>query len=150
MLDFMNITRALSDENRVRILMALRKRAFCVCQITALLDLSPSTTPKHLSVLKQARLIEGKKQGKWVDYSLANPEKRPPMIGEILDWTQRHLEKEDTILMDNQIIDRILSEEERLFGICPGEPHDEFHSLEVHSMVTFSEEESDSNHSDDE
>ena len=52
--------------------------------------------------------------------------------------------------MDNQIIDRILSEEERLFGICPGEPHDEFHSLEVHSMVTFSEEESDSNHSDDE
>jgi hypothetical protein len=72
------------------------------------------------------------------------------MIGEILDWTQRHLEKEDTILMDNQIIDRILSEEERLFGICPGEPHDEFHSLEVHSMVTFSEEESDSNHSDDE
>ena len=148
MLDFMNITRALSDENRVRILMALRKRAFCVCQITALLDLSPSTTSKHLSVLKQARLIEGKKQGKWVYYSLANPEKRPPMIGEILDWTQRHLEKEDTILMDNQIIDRILSEEERLFGICPGEPHDEFHSLEVHSMVTFSEEESDSNHSD--
>ena len=150
MLDFMNITRALSDENRVRILMALRKRAFCVCQITALLDLSPSTTSKHLSVLKQARLIEGKKQGTWVYYSLANPEKRPPMIGEILDWTQRHLEKEDTILMDNQIIDRILSEKERLFGICPGEPHDEFHSLEVHSMVTFSEEESDSNHSDDE
>ena len=78
MLDFMNITRALSDENRVRILMALRKRTFCVCQITALLDLSPSTTSKHLSVLKQARLIEGKKQGKWVYYSLANPEKRPP------------------------------------------------------------------------
>lgn len=150
MLDFMNITRALSDENRVRILMALRQRAFCVCQITALLDLSPSTTSKHLSVLKQARLIEGKKQGKWVYYRLANPGKRTSMIEEILDWTQRHLENSDPILMDNQVIDRILSNEERLFGICPGEPHDEFHSLEVHSMATISEEESDPSHRDDE
>lgn len=150
MLDFMNITRALSDENRVRILMALRKRAFCVCQITALLDLSPSTTSKHLSVLKQARLIEGKKQGKWVYYRLANPDKRTAMVREVLEWTQRHLENSDAILLDNRIIERILSDEERLFGICPGEPHDEFHSLEVHSMAIIREEESRSGDGDEE
>ena len=37
MFDFMNITRALSDENRVRIIAALNGRELCVCQIIDLL-----------------------------------------------------------------------------------------------------------------
>jgi len=42
MRDFMDIARALSDENRVRALMALRGRELCVCQIIELLGLAPS------------------------------------------------------------------------------------------------------------
>lgn len=54
MFDFLTTCRALADENRIRILMALRGRQLCVCQVTAFLDLAPSTTSKHLSILRQA------------------------------------------------------------------------------------------------
>ena len=39
MFDFLTITKALTDENRLRILMALRDREKCVCHLTGLLDL---------------------------------------------------------------------------------------------------------------
>ena len=61
MFEFLNITKALAEENRVRILMALEVEELCVCQITELLELAPSTVSKHMSVLRQARLVEGRK-----------------------------------------------------------------------------------------
>ena len=48
MREFMNITKALADENRVRALLALRKGELCVCQITELFGLAASTVSKHL------------------------------------------------------------------------------------------------------
>ena len=42
MFTFMMITKALSDENRVRTLLALDGRELCVCQIIELLGLAPS------------------------------------------------------------------------------------------------------------
>ena len=57
------ITRALSDENRVRALMALGDQEVCVCQLIELLQLAPSTVSKHMSVLKQARLVAGARRG---------------------------------------------------------------------------------------
>ncbi len=70
MFDTLTIIKALADENRVRILMALRGKELCVCTLTELLDLAPSTTSKHLSILKQARLIESVKDGKFVYHRL--------------------------------------------------------------------------------
>ena len=58
MREFMNITGALADETRVRTLLALRKGELCVCQITELFGLAPSTVSKHLSLLFQAGLVD--------------------------------------------------------------------------------------------
>ena len=58
MREFMNITKALADANRVRMLLALRGRELCVCQITELFGLAPSTMSKHLSILYQAGLVD--------------------------------------------------------------------------------------------
>ena len=66
MFNFITTVRAIGDENRARILMALRLRTLCVCEITTLLGLAASTTSKHLLLLRQARLIEGIKKGRWV------------------------------------------------------------------------------------
>jgi len=66
MRDFMSITKALSDENRVRALFALRQRELCVCQIIEFLNLVPSTVSKHMAILKQAHLVEGQKNGRWI------------------------------------------------------------------------------------
>ena len=70
MFNFITTVRAIGDENRARILMALRLRTLCVCEITTLLGLAASTTSKHLFLLRQARLIEGIKKGRWVYYRL--------------------------------------------------------------------------------
>lgn len=131
MFDFMNICRALADENRVRILMALRERELCVCQITAFLDLAPSTTSKHLSILRQARLIENAKQGRWVYYRLADVSAQVPVRG-ALDWMQHTLATAPVIADDDVRITELLQTEAdpELAGeaIC-------FHSPAMHSLA---------------
>jgi DNA-binding transcriptional ArsR family regulator len=85
MRELMNLTKALADENRVRALWALRDGELCACQIIELLNLAGSTVSKHLSVLYQARLVDMRKEGRWVFYSLAGPS-APPAIRSTLDW----------------------------------------------------------------
>ncbi len=82
------ILKAASDETRVRILLALSRHELCVCQITAVLDLAPSTVSKHLSILYGAGLVRMKKRGKWVFYSIAGaeaPADTPKTVRRLLD-----------------------------------------------------------------
>jgi len=51
--------KALADENRIRLIVTLKGRELCVCQLIELLVLAPSAVSKHLSILKNARLIDG-------------------------------------------------------------------------------------------
>jgi DNA-binding transcriptional ArsR family regulator len=71
MRNLMAVTKAMADENRVRILMALRPEELCVCQIVELLGLAPSTVSKHMAILKQASLVDSRKEGRWMFYRLA-------------------------------------------------------------------------------
>jgi DNA-binding transcriptional ArsR family regulator len=64
------LLKSLADENRVRALWALKQGELCVCQITELLDLAPSTVSKHMSVLKSAGLVRSRKDGRWIHYRL--------------------------------------------------------------------------------
>lgn len=133
MLDFLNITRALSDENRVRILMALHERDLCVCQVTAFLDLSPSTTSKHLSVLRQARLIESRKRGKWVYYHLA-ADAASPLVQSALALVLENLRDHPAIRSDRDHMQSLL-EREDLMGLgLEGEHKECRHSPELHLL----------------
>jgi len=53
----LQITKALADRQRVRMLLLLQGRELCVCQVIAVLDLAPSTISKHLSILSAAEAI---------------------------------------------------------------------------------------------
>jgi ArsR family transcriptional regulator len=70
MRDLVEIFKALSDPNRIRIIKMLEVRELCVCEITEVLQLAPSTVSKHLSILRSADLIIDHKKGRWVNYSL--------------------------------------------------------------------------------
>jgi ArsR family transcriptional regulator len=72
MRDLMTVLKALADENRVRILRAVQGRELCVCQIVELLGLAQSTVSKHVSILHQARLVESRKEGRWMFYRAAD------------------------------------------------------------------------------
>jgi len=96
--DFLSITKALSDESRIRILMALNSGELCVCQVIELLNLAPSTVSKHISILKQARLVEGNKIGKWVYYRLAV--EAPKAAREAVEWATRNVVSDAQIKRD--------------------------------------------------
>jgi ArsR family transcriptional regulator len=60
-----------ADPNRLRILKMLEVKPMCVCEVTACLGIAQSSVSRHLGLLRAAGLVVGRKQGLWVDYSLA-------------------------------------------------------------------------------
>jgi ArsR family transcriptional regulator len=115
MREFMNITKALSDPNRVRILLALKQGELCVCQITELFGFAPSTISKHLSVLHQAGLILSRKTERWVYYRL--PEKSAPaVVREALSWVQKWVGRSEESSADEKALRKILATD--LAEIC--------------------------------
>jgi len=107
MREFMAITKALSDEKRVRTLMALRERELCACQIIELLGLAPPTVSRHMSILKQARLVESNKNGRWIYYRLAGPDASPE-VNTAIEWTLTHLADDPSIRQDARRLAEIL------------------------------------------
>jgi DNA-binding transcriptional ArsR family regulator len=111
MFDFMNIAKALSDENRVRILMALNGRdELCVCQLIDLLQLAPSTVSKHLFILRNARLVIGRKEGRWMYYRLNRNDGALPAVVGALSWVIRSVADAPVILEDDERLSAILSQ----------------------------------------
>ena len=103
----MAISKALSDPNRVRILLALRRGELCVCQITELFGFAPSTVSKHLSILHRAGLILSRKSERWVYYRL--PDKSAPVaVREALAWVHKALARTDEIAADAKKLKQIL------------------------------------------
>ncbi len=103
---FLAITKALSDESRVRALMALAGGEMCVCQIIELLSLAPSTVSKHMAVLHRAELVEVRKEGRWIYYRLAD-EPSLPCARTALAMTLECLAGDDRIRDDAKRLKRI-------------------------------------------
>jgi ArsR family transcriptional regulator len=99
--EFLTITKALSDESRVRALMCLSEGELCVCQIIRVLGLAPATVSKHMSILQQARLVQRRKEGRWHYYRLAGRE-ADPMVREALRWALKSLSDEKPIAADRR------------------------------------------------
>ena len=108
MKDFLNITKALADESRLRMLMALQEGELCVCQITELMGLAMSTVSKHLSILYQAGLVNARKEGRWMYYSL--PGKGTPTAArEAVAWVRRSLAGKERMAEDARRLKKVLA-----------------------------------------
>jgi len=68
------VFKALADTTRLRILKLLDVREMCVCEVMIALDLTQPTASHHLKILENAGLVKSRKEGKWVYYSLKDPE----------------------------------------------------------------------------
>jgi ArsR family transcriptional regulator, arsenate/arsenite/antimonite-responsive transcriptional repressor len=98
---YLAITKALSDETRVRALMSLRGGELCLCQVIEVLQLAPSTVSKHMTVLQQAGLVQRRKDGRWHYYRLAGKD-APAIVKQALRWTLGSLADETTIAADDR------------------------------------------------
>src|SRR5512138_3745153 len=107
MRDFMTITKALADANRVRMLLALRAGELCVCQITELFGLAPSTISKHLSILFQAGLAESRKEGRWIYYRLPGKE-APAAVRRGIEWVAQSVNGDPRTAEDGARLKKIL------------------------------------------
>src|SRR5512141_3129338 len=107
MREFMPIAKALADDNRVRVLLALQGGELCVCQITELFGLAASTISKHLSILYQAGLLDSRKDGRWIYYSL--PAKGSAPAREAIRWIAKSLAEDPRIAEDGARLKKILA-----------------------------------------
>ena len=108
MRDLLNITKALADENRLRMLMALKGGEVCVCQLTELMGLAMSTVSKHLSILYQAGLVNARKEGRWMYYSLPG-KGAPTATREAVAWVRRSLDGQERIGEDGKRLKKVLA-----------------------------------------
>lgn len=70
--EVVNFLKVISEENRLKILCILQKNELCVCEIWQYLDLPQNLVSHHLKVLKDLCLVESKKEGTKVIYSLSS------------------------------------------------------------------------------
>jgi len=68
--DLADLFKVFGDSTRIKILWALDEAEMCVCDIAVLLNMTQSAISHQLRVLRQARLIKNRKDGKVVFYSL--------------------------------------------------------------------------------
>lgn len=61
---------ALSDETRLEIIQRLKGGEQCVCELTDALKSAQSRLSFHLKVLKEAGLIDDRREGRWMYYTL--------------------------------------------------------------------------------
>lgn len=84
------IARALAHETRLEIIDILsEKEAQCVCQLTEILGVSQSSVSKHLGILKNAGIVDSRKEGLNVCYFL-----RIPCVSNFFNCLDRILEED--------------------------------------------------------
>jgi len=89
--DFVQVMKALSDKNRVKILKMLQHRAMCVCEIQEALQISQPNVSKHLKILEKNGFVNSRKEGLWVNYHLGDGHDSPyvaSLLGNLRHWLQ--------------------------------------------------------------
>jgi len=68
--DLAELFKVFGDSTRIKIIWALFEEEMCVCDIASLLNMTQSAISHQLRVLKQARLVKPRREGKNIFYSL--------------------------------------------------------------------------------
>jgi DNA-binding transcriptional ArsR family regulator len=113
----LQMTKALADGNRLKIIAALLKyNELCACQITEFLGIAGATASRHLTILVNAALIQSRKDGRWVFYRLNNEDSR------FWAWLNNDLPgKADLGCLDKIVASPVedICRKQRGIGCCP-------------------------------
>ena len=93
MVDYEQVFKALGDRSRLRILNLFlsAEEALCGCELMEALQLPQYQISRHVSVLRHAGLVSGRKSGRWVYYGLR---RNPAELQELWEALRRGLSKD--------------------------------------------------------
>lgn len=89
---------ALADKTRLRLLNLMRDGEICVCFFAGALGTNNPKISRHLSYLRRAGLVKGRRDGKWTHYSIAWPENPDAAI--VFDATISMLKNDKAMAQD--------------------------------------------------
>jgi ArsR family transcriptional regulator len=99
-----DIMKALSDRNRLRVVAALMQQdELCACQITEMLGVTGATASRHMDLLIRASLVDSRKEGRWVHYKLSQAFPAPLLL-----WLQDTLLNATDIKTDRHHLKKII------------------------------------------
>lgn len=94
----LQIYKALSDRNRLRIFAALMHYdELCACQFVELLKVTGATASRHLSQLVQAKLVQSRKEGRWIFYRLTDDRFNADVAEK---WLKEELSRSEQLRLD--------------------------------------------------
>lgn len=79
---------ALADRTRLRLINLMALDEICVCFFVAVIGAGQPKISRHLAYLRKAGLVNSRRDGKWIHYSLAEPpdEKAAVVFREVVAW----------------------------------------------------------------
>jgi ArsR family transcriptional regulator len=100
--------KALSDENRLRIFNLISGRSMCACELLAILDIAGSTLSAHLKILRNAELIDSRKDGRWIEYFARLDDEKVRLLHTVVT---KQLPDDDALLLSDLERARTLTRE---------------------------------------
>jgi ArsR family transcriptional regulator len=103
--DLVTLFSALADRTRLRVLNLLGCGEVCVCYFVEILGESQPKISRHLAYLRRAGVVNARRDGKWIHYSIAKP--GDPTVAGVLESTLAALERDKQMQRDRQSLQRI-------------------------------------------
>ncbi len=82
--------KAFCDENRVQILQLLRDGEKCACRILDEMQITQPTLSHHMKILCDSGVVVGRKEGKWMHYSISEDG-----LENVMNYLEKLMKKED-------------------------------------------------------
>jgi len=96
--------KALADPIRQRILSLIAEQEVCVCFFVEALDAPQPTISRHLAYLRRTGLVNARRDGKWMHYSIAMPKERA--LAEVLKSSLKAMRSEPSFERDRARLNR--------------------------------------------
>ena len=113
----LEILKILSDEVRLKIISLLAENELCVCELMEALEMSQSRISNHLRILRTTGIIEAKREGKWIFYSVAR-DTTDKALWKIVQTIVDKVDKGDYLTKEKILIKKLISKRGEP-GHCP-------------------------------
>jgi ArsR family transcriptional regulator, arsenate/arsenite/antimonite-responsive transcriptional repressor len=95
---------ALADQTRLRLLNLMRGGEVCVCFFAGTLGTNNPKISRHLAYLKRAGLVKGRRDGKWMHYSIQPPS--DDAAATVFNATMKMLDADKKMQQDRKLLEK--------------------------------------------